>query len=394
MKLVFEFHEREGVRLGSLYTQYTIINMKILYFTRDYTPHDHRFLSALAETEHQIYYLRLERRGHQQEDRMLPPRVKIVQWAGGQGAYDSKDDHQLLKSLKEVLRDIQPDVVHAGPVQTCAWLTAKAGFERLVTMSWGSDMLVDADKDREMHKRTEFTLKHTSVLVGDCDAVRQKAVSFGFPAERVVTFPWGVDLTRFTPECCNPDHRIRFGWDNEFVILHLRSWEPIYGVDVFARAFARAAYERPELRLFMLGNGSLAPQLRQILMPVMHQVQFIGQVGQHRLPAYYRASDLYVSASHSDGSSVSLMEALASGLPVLVSDIPGNKEWITEGQQGWLFEDGNVDELAQKLIRAVDDQDQFPIYRYNSRKLAEARADWPKNFEKLLEAYQMAVKNN
>jgi glycosyltransferase involved in cell wall biosynthesis len=284
-------------------------------------------------------------------------------------------------------------VVHAGPVQTTAWMTAKVGFKPLVTMSWGSDLLVDSERDRRMQQLTDFTLKRTTILVGDCDAVRQKAVAFGFPAERVITFPWGVDLDSFTPDGEDHGLRQRAGWIDEFVVLHLRSWESIYGVDVFARAFARAAQERPELRLFLLGNGSMAAKLRQILMPVMHQVNFVGRVGQEKLPAYYRASDLYVSASHSDGSSVSLMEALASGLPVLVSDIPGNKEWITEGQQGWLFPDGNADLLAEKLVAAVDQSSSLPEYGYQARQLALARADWPKNFEKLLEAYQMAARN-
>jgi glycosyltransferase involved in cell wall biosynthesis len=366
--------------------------MKILYFSRDYTPHDHRFLSALADSEHQVTYLRLERRGHQQEGRLLPPGVEIVPWTGGQTPYQHSDHRRLLRSLREVIRQVQPDVIHAGPVQTAAWLAAKAGFEPLVTMSWGSDLLIDAEKDRQMRKWTEFTLKHTSVLVGDCDAVRQKAVAFGFPAERVVTFPWGVDLSRFAPERDDQGLRQRAGWQDEFVILHLRSWEPVYGVDVFARAFVRAAQQRPELRLFLLGNGSLAGKLRQILMPVLDKVQFVGQVSQEKLPAYYQASDLYISASHSDGSSVSLMEALASGKPVLVSDIPGNKEWITEGQQGWLFADGDADKLAEKLVWAACHREELPEFGRKARQLAEARADWPRNFERLLEAYQMAVK--
>ena len=59
--------------------------MKLLYFTRDYTTHDYRFLSKLAQTEHHIYYLRLERRGAQLgEDRALPPKIEIVPWSGGQ----------------------------------------------------------------------------------------------------------------------------------------------------------------------------------------------------------------------------------------------------------------------------------------------------------------------
>lgn len=54
--------------------------MRILYFSRDYTPHDHRFLSSLAETNHQIWYLRLERGSTQREDRAIPNKIKIINW--------------------------------------------------------------------------------------------------------------------------------------------------------------------------------------------------------------------------------------------------------------------------------------------------------------------------
>ncbi len=65
--------------------------MRVLYFSLDYTPHDHRFLAALAETEHEVYYLRLQRGPRQTEDRPLPPEVYIVQWAGGRTAFRWQD---------------------------------------------------------------------------------------------------------------------------------------------------------------------------------------------------------------------------------------------------------------------------------------------------------------
>jgi glycosyltransferase involved in cell wall biosynthesis len=367
--------------------------MRILYFSRDYTPHDHRFLASLAESEHEVYCMWLERSGHRQEARMLPPGIIPVKWAGGQQPYNQRDSRRLLRDLKRVLREVQPDVVHAGPVQTAAWLAAKAGFKPLVTMSWGSDLLKDADSSPQLKKATEFTLARSAVLVGDCDAVRQKAISYRFDAERIVTFPWGVNLNDFTPENDDGGLRERAGWQQEFVILHLRSWEPVYGVDVFAKAFALAAQHHPELRLFLLGNGSMASQIRQILIGggVMHQVQLPGQVPQEKLPDYYQAADLYVSASHSDGSSVSLMEALASGLPALVSDIPGNREWIEEGEQGWLFPDGDAQALAEGILRTVEMRENLTEIGKRARQRAEERANWRKNFRKLLDAYQLAV---
>ena len=100
-------------------------------------------------------------------------------------------------------------------------------------------------------------------------------------------------------------------------------------------------------------------------------------------------ADLYVSPSHVDGSSVSLMEALACGLPCLVSDIPANMEWVREGENGWLFPDGNADALAAKILAAMENHKSLPEIGHNARAVAEERTDWKKNFQKLMQAYQI-----
>jgi glycosyltransferase involved in cell wall biosynthesis len=127
---------------------------------------------------------------------------------------------------------------------------------------------------------------------------------------------------------------------------------------------------------------------------VLERVHFGGQVGQTDLPRWYHMSDLYISPSHVDGSSVTLMEALASGLPCLVSDIPGNREWIEEGVNGWLFRDGDVDDLAAKILYAIQNRKSFKQVGETARKTAEQKADWTKNFGKLLAAYDQVVKQS
>lgn len=366
--------------------------MRILYFTRDYTPHDHRFLSALAKTEHEVYYLRLERRGHQQEDRALPPGVHIIRWAGGQSRARPIDYPRLLASLRGVVKSVKPDILHAGPIQTVGFLAALSGFQPLVSMSWGSDLLLEADKSKISKWITRYVLKRSTVLIGDCDTVRHKAVSFGIRDERIVTFPWGVDLKHFSPER-EDGLRERAGWEQAFVLLHTRSWEPVYGVDLVAYAFSRAVRQIPELRLFLLGNGSLSQKIRGILEldSVQGRVHFVGQIGRKELSRYYRTADLYLSASHSDGSSVSLMEAMASGVPVLVSDIPGNREWVLPDQNGWLYPDGDSKALEQAILQAYKQRERLAEMGREARKQAESRADWSKNFEKLLYAYELAA---
>lgn len=366
--------------------------MRVLYFSRDYTPHDHRFLSALAESGQEAMFLRLERSNRQLESRALPGEVTQLLWRGGQKPFAWRDLPGCVLALRNVVRDVRPDVIHAGPLQTCAFIAALAGAQPLVSMSWGSDLLVDAHKNAWMKRITRYTLRRSRGLVGDCRAVQEAAAGFGFPRERVTLFPWGVDLKKFAPSGEDGGLRARLGWQKCFVVLSLRSWEPIYGVDVVVKAFARAAEVEPRLRLLLLGSGSLAGRIQGLLHEhdLYERVHLGGQVGQDELPHYYQAADLYVSASHSDGSSVSLLEALASGLPALVSDIPGNREWVDE-RVGWLFPDGDAETLAHGLLRAVEGEGERTAMGRNARARAEERADWEKNFGKLLAAYRQAL---
>ncbi len=365
--------------------------MRILYFTRDYTPHDHRFLASLAGTDNEVYSLRLERRNLQLEDRPLPPEVRQIIWRGGQAPFHWKDAPSLYADLRRILNEVKPDLVHAGPIPTVAFLAALTRFGPLVSMSWGSDLLHDIDLSQAQKNRARYALRHTSILLGDCLAVKERAVSLGFPAGQVWLFPWGVDLNHFCPGG-GGSFRERRGWQDAFVLLSTRSWEEIYGVDVLVKAFALAHAARPDLRLILLGNGSQSGQLRRLILDngLNEDVFWGGQVKNSDLPEIYRAADLYLSASHSDGSSVSLMEALACGRPVLVSDIPGNQEWITPGQEGWLFPDGDAQAMAQGILEAALDRDRLAGYAAAARRLAERRADWRKNFEIMLEAYRAA----
>jgi len=85
------------------------------------------------------------------------------------------------------------------------------------------------------------------------------------------------------------------------------------------------------------------------------------------------------------------MEALACGLPVLVSDILGNKEWIIDQENGFLFETGDVDSLAKKILDVYQKRNDLTAIKKMARITAEKKANWKLNFEKLLNAYHMVL---
>jgi glycosyltransferase involved in cell wall biosynthesis len=359
--------------------------MKIIYFSLDYTPHDHRFLSALSGTEHKVYYVRLQRGPRQVEDRPVPASIEQVQWAGGREEFRWDSLPGLVLDFQRLVRRIQPDIVHAGPIQTCGLIATLAGARPRLIMSWGFDLMQDMDHNKWWNRATKYVLRRADFFTSDCEATRSKAIACGMDPQHTIVFPWGVDLETFKPGSTRVAP--------PFTILCNRSWEPRYGVDVLAKAFVAVARIRPDVNLLLLGGGSQGQVIRRILENggAIEQVTFGGQVSNRDLPRYYQMAHLYVSPSHVDGSSVSLMEAMACGMPVLISDIPANREWVSDGVNGWLFPDGSSEALAAKISQALDDPRMMEKMGHAARTTAVERADWKKNFSRLIEAYEATV---
>lgn len=326
--------------------------------------------------------MHLEGREIPLEKRPLPDSVKLVSWVGGKGQFHYRQTPMLVSDLKKQIRRIQPEVVLAGPIQTCAFLVAACGFPKLVSMSWGYDLFLDANRNWLTKWLTRYTLQRSKAMLGDCETIRNLAVDYGMNAEKIVTFPWGVDLQHFQQKSYftrQPDR---------FVFLSTRNWEPIYGVEIIARAFSQIAREHQNVELIMLGNGSQANLLNHIFSKaeVLDRVSFPGQIEYPELPSYYHSANIYLSASHSDGSSVSMLEAMACGTPVIVSDLPGNREWVIAGEQGWLFPDGDVNALAETMQRAYHEWERLEEMGKAARNLVEQKADWARNFPKIYQA--------
>ncbi len=356
---------------------------KIVYFSSGYSPHDHRFLSALAQSEHKIYFVQLEKA----DNSRLPAEIEPVEWKGGARDFRWRDVPNYASSLKRILAKIQPDILHAGPIQTVGLIAALSGFRPLLMMSWGFDLMEDVHRNLWWEKTTRYVLQKSTFFISDAQVTRQKAIRYGMNPKNTLVFPWGVDLEHFKPNVQT------FKRSNVLTLFCNRSWEPRYGVDVLAEAFVKVAKSKPNTRLNLLAGGSQENRIREILQKsgAIDQVRFQGYIPQKDLPRHYNEADLYISPSHVDGSSVSLMEAMACGLPCLVSDIPANREWVQEGENGWLFSDGDAAALAEKILQVVENRDTLKQIGANARRVAEERADWQKNFQKLLEAYRQTA---
>src|SRR6185295_4728915 len=136
--------------------------MRIIYFSKNYTPHDYRFLSSLAKTKHEVFYLKLEASQRHTEDRPVPSNVQQILWSGGQREFRWQDVPKYVLSLRDLIKELKPDLIHAGPIQTCAFIALLSGFRPILTMSWGYDLVDDVHRNKWWEWVTRHTLKRST----------------------------------------------------------------------------------------------------------------------------------------------------------------------------------------------------------------------------------------
>lgn len=320
---------------------------------------------AHGDTVHHRRFVRaIVGRGH---------RVTTVRWDDLRSSVDPES------ALVAALADSMPDVVLAGPVPTVAADVLAATDKPVVVTSWGSDLLVDAQHDREAGERATFALRRAAAVLVDSRTVARAAEHLGAPADRIVRFPWGVDLDEHH-WCPVPPLGDRLN------VVSLRRLEPNYRVEVLIEAVAQV----PGLHLEVLGDGSAAAGLRRraAALGVAHRVSFAGLVEERATVNALRAAHLHVSTSPMDGTSISLLQALAVGRPSIVVDNPSNREWVEHGVTGWLTPAGDPEALAEVLRGATAGSEALQEISQRGRVLVEREADWSVHAESLCDTIE------
>jgi len=272
------------------------------------------------------------------------------------------------------------DPVLAGPLDLTHGLI---GINApLFGLSWGFDLVQAHERNQDLTWITEL-----SGLIVDSQHTREIAVAAGMPTERVHSIPWGVDLTTFTPDGPRADLTDLGVPPGSTVIVSMRALEPLYRVEDIVRGFAQLASEFPGVHLVVGNDGSLRNQLEDLVrsLHLEHRVSFIGSLPEESLPELLRATDAYVTASEVDGSSVTLLQAMACGTAVVASDTPGNSEWVTSGATGLLFQVADPADLAAALGALLTSHAPTTARTLSAsaRKLVEERADWARNSTRL-----------
>jgi glycosyltransferase involved in cell wall biosynthesis len=215
-------------------------------------------------------------------------------------------------------------------------------------------------------------LKDAEIALADqiltvSELARQTYVEAGVPPEKVHAVPLGADLELFSPDSAR-------GTNEGFTFLFSGATIHRKGFDLLLAAFDRVRAEDPAVRLRLVGpRGDAAHLLDR---RGTDGIDIVGAVPQPALAAELRRADLLVLPSRNDSYGMVVAEALASGTPVLVSEMVGAKDLVTEGKTGWIVPVDDAAALAGRMAWCAAHPDAVRALRADCRRAAES-ATWP-----------------
>jgi len=282
--------------------------------------------------------------------------------------------------LRVHLSRIKPRVVLGNMATKYGFYTALSGFRPFILIVWGSDILVAPKRFFILRFIAKFALRKADAVVVDSDVQEKAAVELGCNPKKILKFPWfSMDSVRV--RASSEEVREKLGLRSNPIIISVRKHEPIYGVEYLIDAVSDVVDRVPKCRFLVVGQGSLFNKLRQKVreLAIEEYVKFVGEVEREDLLAYLNASDVYVSTSLSDGTSASLLEAMTLGVPSIVTDIPGNREWVEDGRNGLFVPVKDPGQLATKIIQLVENKDLRQQISKNAFRTIKVKANWREN---------------
>lgn len=287
------------------------------------------------------------------------------------------------------LRAFQPDVVHVHEPVVPAVSAAAAGFgPRPVVGTFHAWSTADRLYRLAAPAARRLARRLTVRLAVSPAAQSYAGESLGLPLGSFQVVPNGVDVAAYTsaeplPELVDPERPL---------LLFVGRLEPRKGLDVAIRAFLRLRAAHPSVRLCVVGEGPERRRCQEMVPgPLRPDVLFVGAVEETQKPRYHASADVFL-APNTGGESfgIVLLEAMAAGLPVVASNIPGFRGVVRDARQGRLVPPGDALAVAEAVGTLLANQRLRRAMTEEGRRSA-ARYDWKVVGAEVEEVYRRAV---
>jgi glycosyltransferase involved in cell wall biosynthesis len=292
-------------------------------------------------------------------------------------------------AFRRLHRRLKPDLTLGYYASSYGLLSSVVPSPRVVITA-GGDVLGEGEESA-LRRRTipilaGIALRRADLVLCWAPHMTDAVIGLGVPAKRILTLPRGIDVSRFFPAPAPPA--------GPPCIISTRSISPFYRPELLLDAFFLLRNRGVVAQLELAGDGpSVAALARRVSSsPHAKDVVLTGRLDAATLAEHLRSAAVYASFPPSDGVSASLLEAMASGVVPVVSDLPSNRDWVDSDFNGLLVsEPVTVDTVAAALERALRDDGLRARARESGVARVRERADRDKNVARFEEAFDATI---
>ena len=298
------------------------------------------------------------------------------------------------RRVRDIITQIEPDLVHAIRLPPEGFLGALSGFHPLVVSSWGNDFTYWAHALPGFGYLTHLTLARADGYIPDCRRDALLARRFGWDSTKPVLINPGssVDLDLFQPDPGDTHYRKKLNIAPAApMILSYRGFGLFYNPLTIVHAIPAVLQQHPGAVFVLVGDLSSVPgravRAEVVRLGVESAVRWVNRVPHVEIPRLLHAADAMVSVSSVDGVPITLLESMACGVPPVISDLDSIREWVTGGENGLLVDPRSPSAVSQAILRLLND----PVYRQMiSRRnllLVRERGDYRRNMQRVEDWY-------
>jgi len=279
------------------------------------------------------------------------------------------------KKIKQILQKINPDIIHIHQVNRMAYFVSKIAKTLnipVVTTAWGSDVLLMPFKNRFYYFLVRKTIERSMIVTADALEMISAMQKMVPNANKYELIQYGID-----PIVAS---------EKEKMIYSNRLHEPLYKIDQIIRHFYEFIQENLNWTLSIGAEGSETGKLKALVhdLGIENKVQFLGWLDNEKNKGTYAKAAIYISIPESDGTSVSLLEAMSAGCIPIVSDLSSNRDWIQDGKNGVIAK-ANMNPFENALQLDLADLTQI------NQQLIQKNATRKASVLKFVSFYQKAI---
>ncbi len=351
--------------------------------------HTRRWLRYFAEAGHDIHLVTSETSPCRDLNGV---RLHVLKRFGPQGraANYLLNALPLMRRFRRLIREIEPDIVHAHYIMDISLLGAASGFHPFITTAWGSDVLIEPEKSRISRLIAGYVLKRADLVTCDTEHMLGPLINLGARPDGIEIIKFAVDIDKFKPAPKNARLTKELGADGSPTVISLRHLEPLYDIETLISSVPLVLKSIPGTKFVILGKGSQEGKLRLLAesLGVAGSVRFAGQVPADDIPAYLTSADICVSTALSDAGPGGIIEAMACQLPVITTDFGDNRKWVEDGANGYIIPPHDHHALAAKIVHLIENPDTGRLFGRANRRIIAERNNWGTEMGKMERLYE------